>query len=180
MTVKLYPFWYGVPYPTKDWIFNFEDETPQGWKVGHPDCCQTPYCQGVKNPHIYNLGRPFPPIQGFSIQCGVKTAPIETHTYGTAMLFDFTHYNYVSLSYWAFRMCPYDPVFLIDIYDYPTGDLLVHKEDHTPICDEWHHIGYILSSELAGHKVCWVFSKGYGSLYALWDDIHIHAEDVWG
>ena len=89
--------------------------------------------------------------------------------------YDFRGASVVNLDYWVLTAIGFKDV-PVDMYDQESEILLVHFPDMSGDADVWTHLVHNNITEVLGHRVCIVFSKGYSGDGRYWDDIHIVAE----
>jgi len=165
-----------VQFVSEEWtpidiIYTFEDNTPQGWKVGCMLGDLTHCCKSEFDPFIQPS---FGHSSSHSVNFDNCTALGGLHTYGSAQLYDLIGAAVVDLDYWVLTSTlTYVPK--VDFYDYETGVLLKHYDDPCGSIDTWEHKIHNAITEVLGKKVCLLFSKGEGAASRYWDDIHFKA-----
>jgi len=161
------------PNPIDD-NFNFDDGTPQGWKVGNVNLgsliCA---CAGADDPDIMDPTGFFAHSEPYVIRPGITY--YGAHVFGAAKFYDFRQYttiiitNWVYAFYYAKTNAPnlrcFDCDTLAEVFsqliNFDPGTWFQHVND--------------VSSECRGRRICVTFSKGYGSEDYYMDDIRIQA-----
>jgi len=89
-------------------------------------------------------------------------------------VYDFTGASVVNLDYW-FLSATAGVGVTLDFWDQDTETLLVQFVDYATSKDVWYHFIHNNITEVLGHRVCIIFSKGVSGTGRYWDDIHVEA-----